>query len=269
MTLSPLVIFHICAGTTGILSGGAALYFRKGSRRHRAAGNIFFISMLSLSASGVYLALMKPVMVSVVAGILTFYLVATAWLTARRQEGETGLLDFGLLLLALAAGASGVIFGREAANSATGLKDGYAAVTYFVLGFVALFCAAGDVRMLFRGGVSGAQRIVRHLWRMCFALLIAALSFAPGGGVFRSFPGQPQTFASAIRQTLLLNVPLVVIVVLMLYWLWRVSIRRSLRGIVGVSFRDPVSVTVSSRRRITTHCCLDSLRWANLSRRHT
>ena len=269
MTLPPFVILHICAGTIGILSGGAALFFRKGSRQHRAAGNIFFISMLSLSASGAYLAYMKPVMVSVVAGILTFYLVATAWLTAMRQEGETGLLDFGLLLLASAAGASGLIFGREAANSATGLKDGYPAVAYFVFGSVALLCAAGDVRMLSRGGVSGAQRIVRHLWRMCFALLIAALSFAPGGGVFRLFPGQPQTFSTAIRQTQLLNVPIVVIVVLMLYWLWRVGIRRSFRGIVGVSLPDAVSVTPSSRRRITTHCCLDSLRLANLSRRHT
>ena len=269
MTLSPLVVFHICSGTLGILSGAAALFFRKGSRQHRAAGNIFFISMLSLSASGVYLAFMKPVMVSVVAGILTFYLVATGWLTVMRKEGETGLFDFGLLLLALADGVSGLIFGGEAANSATGLKDGYPAVAYFVFGSVAFLCAAGDVRMLFRGGVSGAQRIVRHLWRMCFALLIAALSFAPGGGVFRLFPGQPQTFSEAISQTQLLNVPIIVVVVLMLYWLWRVSIRRSFRGIVGVSVPDAVSVTPSSRRRVTTHCCLGSLRSANLSRRHT
>jgi hypothetical protein len=269
MTLSPLVVFHICSGTIGILSGAAALFFRKGSRQHRAAGNIFFISMLSLSASGAYLAFIKPVMVSVVAGILTFYLVATAWLTVMRQEGETGLLDFGLLLLALADGASGLIFGQEAANSATGLKDGYPALAYFVFGSVALFCAAGDVRMLIRGGVSGAQRIVRHLWRMCFALLIAALSFTPGGGVFSLFPGQPQTFPEAIRQTQLLNVPIIVIVVLILYWLWRISIRRSLRGIVGVTHPETVSVTPSSRRRITTHCCLGSLRLANLSRRHT
>jgi len=31
-----------------------------------------------------------------------------------------------------------------------------------------LLAAAGDIRMLVRGGVFGAKRIVRHLWRMCF-----------------------------------------------------------------------------------------------------
>src|SRR3979490_3002702 len=117
MTLSPLVIFHICVGTIGILSGAAALFFLKGSRQHRAAGNIFFTSMLSLSASGAYLAFLMPVMVSVVAGILTFYLVATGWLTVMRKEGETGLFEFGLLLVVLADGGGGVIFCGEGDNN--------------------------------------------------------------------------------------------------------------------------------------------------------
>jgi hypothetical protein len=36
-----------------------------------------------------------------------------------------------------------------------------------------LLAAAGDLRMLLRGGLFGAQRIARHLWRMCFGLFIA------------------------------------------------------------------------------------------------
>jgi hypothetical protein len=36
--------------------------------------------------------------------------------------------------------------------------------------------AAGDVRMLVRGGVLGAKRIARYLWRMYFGLFIAAVS---------------------------------------------------------------------------------------------
>ena len=38
MTVSPLLVFHIAAGTAGVLSGALALAFRKGSRRHRATG---------------------------------------------------------------------------------------------------------------------------------------------------------------------------------------------------------------------------------------
>ena len=48
----PLLILHISAGTLGIRSGFVAMSFRKGSSPHRAAGNVFFISMLSLSACG-------------------------------------------------------------------------------------------------------------------------------------------------------------------------------------------------------------------------
>jgi hypothetical protein len=50
----------------------------------------------------------------------------------------------------------------------------------FFMGSVMLLAGAGDVRMLVRGGVFGAKRIARHLWRMCFGLFIAAGSFFLG-----------------------------------------------------------------------------------------
>jgi hypothetical protein len=130
-----------------------------------------------------------------------------------RKERETGLSEFGLLLVALAYGATCMIFGWEAAISATGLKEGYPPVLYFVFGSVALLCAAWDVRMFIRGGVSGAQRIARHLWRMCLALLIAALSF---------FLGQVRFFPKAILKTHLNIVPIIIVAVLMIFWLFRV-----------------------------------------------
>ena len=74
-----LLLLHICAGTVGLLSGSIALACRKGTRRHEMAGKVFTAAMLSLSASGVYLALMKNQTSNVLGGILTFYLVATAW----------------------------------------------------------------------------------------------------------------------------------------------------------------------------------------------
>jgi hypothetical protein len=36
---------------------------------------------------------------------------------------------------------------------------------YFGSGFVALLAVAGDVRMIMRGGIVGAQRIARQVWR--------------------------------------------------------------------------------------------------------
>src|SRR6202158_291823 len=102
---SPILFLHIIAGTLGMLSGFVAVFLRKGSRRHGLAGNVFVIAMLSLSASGVYMAIVKSQPGNILGGALTFYLVATAWMTARRRDGQPGIFDWGALLVVLAVGA--------------------------------------------------------------------------------------------------------------------------------------------------------------------
>lgn len=61
---------------------------------------------------------------------------------------------------------------------------------------------------------------------MCTALFIATLSF---------FIGQSQVFPEPVRIMPLLALPVLAVLVTMFYWLWRVRIKRSLRGIVGVA----------------------------------
>lgn len=58
---------------------------------------------------------------NVFGGLLTVYLVAAGWLTARRKEAKTGFLEFAVLLLALREGVGGLIYGCEAAISSTAL----------------------------------------------------------------------------------------------------------------------------------------------------
>jgi hypothetical protein len=210
---SPLLLLHITAGTLGVLSGFLAVFLRKGSRRHGFAGSVFVISMLGLSGSGVYLALMKSQPGNVLGGALTFYLVATAWMAARRREGETGLVDWGALLVASTVGAVNVTYGLEAAISQTGLKYDYPPGPYFFLGSVALIAAAGDIRMLVRGGIAGTQRIARHLWRMCFALFIASSSI---------FLARQHLFPALLRKTGVLFLLSFLPLILMIFWLIRV-----------------------------------------------
>lgn len=220
MQFSPILAFHILNGAAGFLSGALAVSFRKGSPRHALAGKVFVISMLSMSASGVYMALMKNQPGNVLGGALTFYLVATAWMTARRRDEKTGIFDWGALLVALAVGAVTVTFGIEAQNSPTGLKYGYEAGNYYFLGSVALLGAAGDVRMLVRAGISGTRRIARHLWRRCFALFIAAASI---------FLARAQLFPALLRSTGALFLLSFLPLVLMIFWLVRVRITKAYR----------------------------------------
>src|SRR5439155_8299682 len=125
------------------------------------------------------------------------------WLTVKRKEQETGLLELGLLLVGLAAGTGALVFAWQAAHPATG-KEGDAAAAYAVFGMAAWLAASGDGRLLIRGGVSGARRLVRHLWRMCVALFIAAGSFFMGTSsdpVFRQSGLRARLFPAAIRHT--------------------------------------------------------------------
>src|SRR6202521_6411596 len=111
--MSPLLPLHISAGIVGIASGAAAMSFRKGSARHGLAGKVFVVAMLTLAASAVYLALMKHQLGNVLGGTFTFYLVATAWMTARRGDGETGIFDWGALVISLLVGTALWILGLE------------------------------------------------------------------------------------------------------------------------------------------------------------
>jgi hypothetical protein len=235
MTYSPGLIVHIGAGLIGVLSGSTALVVRKGGRLHRASGDVFAVSMLSMAAFGAYLALMRSQRLNVIAGAFTFYLVATAWSTVMRKEKETGRVELGLLFVGLAVGAGASIFGWEAAHRAPG-QGGEGAAPYVVFGIVALLAVSGDVRLLVRGGVSGAPRLVRHLWRMCSALFIAAASFfvgTSGDPVLRQTGLRARLFTAAVRRTHLPEVPLLVIVVLTIFWLCRVRFGKAYKGDVS------------------------------------
>jgi hypothetical protein len=84
------------------------------------------------------------------------------------------------LFVAAGCAASELILGLLAANNPTGRFLGYPAAIYYIFGSIAALAAALDFKMIWRGGISGAPRIARHLWRMCLALFIAASSFFIG-----------------------------------------------------------------------------------------
>src|SRR5216684_5100648 len=234
MPYSPILLAHICGGTLGLLSGTAAMTFRKGSPRHVLAGKVFVASMLTMGAVAVYLAITRHQPNNIGGGIFTFYLIGTAWLTARRRDGETSRFDWVALLIPLALGVltwlSGISVVRRGASS----QDGVPVAMTFFMGSVMLLAAAGDVRMLVRGGVSGAKRIARHLWRMCFGLFIAAGSFflGPSNRPRRllSTVGLGQHLPPALFSTTLYLILTLLPLILLIFWLVRVRFTNAYNG---------------------------------------
>ncbi len=210
----PLIFVHIAGGSVALLAGTAALWFRKGGRNHVAAGTLFFAAMLVLSITGATIAAFIPGRLSVVSGILTGYLVATSWAAARRRDGRTG--NFEIIALLVAGGCAGadLTFGLQALISSTGHLEGFPAAAYFAFAAVAGLAAGLDINFILRRTASPAQRIARHLWRVCTALFIASASF---------FLGQQKVMPAFMQGSPILILPAVAPLVLMAFWLARVQ----------------------------------------------
>ena len=112
--------------------------------------------------------------------------------------------------------------GFKALATPRGMING---VPYFMLFFLAtitMTAAAGDIRVIRSGPLRGAPRLRRHLWRMCFALFVAAGSFfSIRARVARILP---EPFLSGPMRAL----PIVLVFLAMFYWLWRVRGKRTL-----------------------------------------
>ena len=224
---------HISAGALALIAGFIALYSAKGARVHRKSGMVFVYAMLTMALIGAGMAAWKAnnwSSVNVSAGLLTSYLVITSLTTVRPPTVGQRWLTVVLMLIAGTLCLIDLTFAFQAIAGG-GKRNGVPAFPFVMFGVIALLATIGDLRMLFAGGVQGSKRIARHLWRMSYALFIAAMSF---------FIGQAKVIPKAIRIRPLLALPVLAVLVTMLYWLWRVRIRRNSRPVIGASAPEAV-----------------------------
>ena len=216
-------VLHVLAGTLGLITGYAALYASKGSPAHRTIGTVFVYTMLTMCFLGMAIAIGRGVApeINIPAAVITAYLIITAVTTVRPGFAGDRSLHIALMLTALGIGLADIRFAAEAmANGGT--RDGMPAFPFVMFGAIALFGVAGDVRVLRTGARTGAHRIARHLWRMCIALFIAALSAS-----FQFSRMVPRELRIPV-----MIIPMFVALGCMVYWLWRVRFRKSLRGLM-------------------------------------
>src|SRR5262245_29795240 len=210
----PLLALHLTGGLLAIVSGFVALYAAKGATLHRRSGTIFAYAMLSMSLTGaaVMSAGGRTSSANVLAGLLTTYLVTTALTSVSARSPRVQKLDRGAMVAALTFGVVSLALALGILATGGGTTRGLAFVL-LIVGGIALPAGLGDRRMIRAGGLRGAHRLRRHLWRMCLALFIVVASFVLG----RRFP-------EALRILPIRLIPLVVLVS-MIVWLWRLRRR--------------------------------------------
>ena len=222
-----VLLLHILAGLLGLVFGYVALYSAKGAPLHRKSGMVFVSVMLPMAATGMFIAAVEGVApaINIPAAAVTFYMVVTALTAVKPLPERWRWIDRAAMLFAIAVGVISIALTFVViSRGGRGAGMGY---PLFIFGLVALGASRGDRRMIASGGLQGSARLRRHLWRMCFALLVAAGSF---------FLGQADELPPALRIRPLLAVPVVAVLATMSYWLWRLRVRRtSSRPVVSLS----------------------------------
>ncbi len=214
------LVLHIGGGSAALLSGFGALAVRKGSARHVWLGKVFAGSMMVMAGAAVAMAALllgrRPMeTVNLAAGLFAGYLVFTGWMTVRRGQKPTGAGARVALIAVVAIAALSLCWALLAATSPLGKFDGYRPVFYYVFAGFAGFAAALDLKVMRQGGVAGAARIARHLWRMCAGLLFASGSF---------FLGQQKIMPAWLKGSPVLTAIALLPLAALAFWMLRIRI---------------------------------------------
>ena len=215
---------HISAGSVAIISGFIAMFARKGGAIHRKNGIVFAVSMLVMGWMGAFVAVVfdRAFAVNFPAGLIVTYWVATAYATVNEDSRfATRPWAVAFLIVGFLIGAYNATLALYATATGRNQLMGLPLFPYFFFGILGLLAAYGDWRVLRFGPLTGSRRLTRHLWRMNLSLFIAAGSF---------FLGQAKVIPKPMRIWPLLFIPPLLTLASVLYWLWRVRLRNSLRG---------------------------------------
>ena len=174
-----------------------------------------------MAASGLAMATVEGERETAAVALLTGYLVLTSWWTARHRDGKAGWFERATLPV---PAVLSVVLLLLAFDAVAHPRPEVPPQGLFIFAGLAALPAALDLNFILRRRLSQTQRITRHLWRMCIAMLFASFSF---------FQGQAQVFPRVVQQSFVLFVPTLALIGITLYWLGRMRLSNRLRGRFG------------------------------------
>ncbi|MFT7246926.1 MAG: hypothetical protein ACI82A_004306 [Candidatus Azotimanducaceae bacterium] len=202
--MSILLSLHIVGAAIALVAGAGALAFKKGRPNHRLSGKIFVVAMLVMGISAAPLAYAAG-NGDMLSGALVCYLVVTSWMTFNPISRK---IDVSIMIAAAMLMASYFYLEWYLATIGDRRPDIPVGVGY-VFGSIVGLALIGDVRFFLKKSISRASKLIRHLWRMCFALFMASVSF---------FLARAHLFTDLIRDSGILYVLALAPLVLMIFW---------------------------------------------------
>jgi len=228
MTLTLLI--HVLAGALGLLTGYIALAVSKGAPLHRKAGMVFVYAMVTMSITGGLVSAGRGVApaINIPTALLAFYLVITGMTTVGSPAGWSRRFDVAAMMFGFATSlvcAILIVVSLAQGGAAAGM-----AYPLVMFGGVALAAAIGDRRVIRDGALKGAPRLMRHLWRMCFALFVSSIAFYLG----------PDRLPEALQIPAFRAAGVLLPLIAIAYWKLRLRAKRPVREIVHINAAEAV-----------------------------
>ncbi len=223
--MKDLVIWfvHTPAGAIALVCTPIAMFTKKGCFLHKKAGSIFTVAMTIMLISGFIAAWLKHSVDDMFLSVIVLYTLFTAWLTVQRRNSATGLLEYASLVFVISiaiVALTCVVIGPERSGSNM-------AMGWLIL--AAVF-STGDLHNLYRKGLQGKLRIIRHILRIGFSLVWAVLALIDKIIKMRGFDLKQMSNEQAL---LFAGVPAALLLVFFLYWLLTIALSRDLKSLLN------------------------------------
>lgn len=200
---------HFWIGCISIIAGFTAFAARKGNAVHRAAGVIFIVAMVLLTASGLWLSIAREILFTVFLSAIAFHAVATGWAAAALEK------PFGRLTTKVSPALSGsIVLGAvygdmRAAAAPSGMLNDLPPGAFYTVAGISFFIFVFDIVFVLAEDPAEQRRLTRHLWRMGFSFFLAT-------GIF--FFGNNHVLPEMLRMPVFLSAPVIAVVLWTLFY---------------------------------------------------
>lgn len=168
-----LLIIHIILGGTGLLLGTLVMFLKKGDKRHKLIGNIYFYAMLGTGIFAMVLAYLNLNQFLFITAVFTIYMILTGKRYLKKKKiGDVTQLDWLLTITMLVFGIAFIGLGTNGI-----MKNNYFGIVLVVFGGLSLLFVYQDYRN-FKGKSSIKNFwLTTHLQRMVGSYIAALTAF--------------------------------------------------------------------------------------------
>ncbi len=168
-----LLIIHITFGGTGLVFGSFVMFMKKGDKRRKLLGNIYFYSMLGAGLFAVALSYLHPNRFLLIVAVFTIYMILTGKRYLKKKKvSDVIALDWFLTLTMLVFGIAFIALGTNGI-----IQNSYFGIVLIVFGGLSLLFVYQDYRN-FKGRSSIKNFwLTTHLQRMVGSYIAALTAF--------------------------------------------------------------------------------------------